>query len=419
MGSGKSGGGKMTRPTRFTRLASRVNPRLELFLNSSEVSSNSAQNHRRWIPISGHNLKMPLQIMAVFCSGYFWIFSLALSTVMIINHLWHQKLPHEVGVNSKHPIRTLSQRPSTANTKGVFKTSGKYHMTMGLQRSVLGHWLAVDDQYRIEHHMRSTLLDHRKSQVLQCRPGSEVACKEVLDLVVDYLTRTYPTQFRHQACATGGDLVEVVATGEVFRINAPFDGLAPLEVAARLAMEDFNILIKGEDNVHYLEASATLFPVGWSVSDRIGWSLARLHSMVPRWQEKIGQAVERFFSRISPASPMERSNFFVQVTEPTQSLQDLLCQLEPLEGNPKPTRPDDVIFRWERQIFQRLPQSGAVLFSVKTSLTKLTEMSPSDLRDFAIEARSWPEDVANYKRRNLWGDCALNYCDSMVDLESK
>lgn len=41
------------------------------------------------------------------------------------------------------------------------------------------------------------------------------------------------------------------------------------------------------------EASATLFPVGWSVSDRIGWSLARLHCMVPLWQEKVGQAVER------------------------------------------------------------------------------------------------------------------------------
>lgn len=116
---------------------------------------------------------------------------------------------------------------------------------------------------------------------------------------------------------------------------------------------------------------------------------------------------------------MERSNFFVQVTEPNQSLQDLLCQLEPLERNPEPTRPDDVIFRWERQIFQRLPKSGAVLFSVKTGLTKLSEMSSSDLRNFAIEARSWPEDVANYKRRNLWGDCALKFCDSMADVESK
>lgn len=116
---------------------------------------------------------------------------------------------------------------------------------------------------------------------------------------------------------------------------------------------------------------------------------------------------------------MERSNFFVQVTEPNQTLEDILCPLESLEGNPKPTRPEDVVFRWERQIFRRLPKSGAVLFSVKTGLTKLSEMNPSELRDFAKEARSWPEGVANYKRRNIWGDFALKFCDSMAGVESE
>ena len=116
---------------------------------------------------------------------------------------------------------------------------------------------------------------------------------------------------------------------------------------------------------------------------------------------------------------MERFNFFVQVTEPNQTLQDILCQLESLEANPEPTRPDDVVFRWERQVFRRLPKSGAVLFSVKTGLTKLSDMNASELRDFAIEARSWPEEVANYKLRNLWGDCALQFCDSMAGVESE
>lgn len=41
------------------------------------------------------------------------------------------------------------------------------------------------------------------------------------------------------------------------------------------------------------EASATLFPVGWSVKDRIGWTVAQLHSMVPTWEEKLSRAVER------------------------------------------------------------------------------------------------------------------------------
>lgn len=170
----------------------------------------------------------------------------------VIYHLWRQYWQHEDRVDSTKPMRTSRHRPSAAKNKRAFETSGKYHMTMGLRRSDLGRWLEIDDQYLTEHNIRSTLLDNHKSQVLQCRPGSEAACTEVLDLVVDFLTRTYPAQFRHQSSLVGGDLVEVVATGEVFRVTAPFDGLDPLEIAARLAMEDFNILIKGKDNVHTL-----------------------------------------------------------------------------------------------------------------------------------------------------------------------
>ena len=108
---------------------------------------------------------------------------------------------------------------------------------------------------------------------------------------------------------------------------------------------------------------------------------------------------------------MERSNFFVQVTEPAQSLLEILCQLEPMDGNIA-RRPRDIVLRWERQKFRRLPKTGAVLFSVKTDLVGLTDMTTKELEDFATEVRSWPEEIARYKRRHEWGDCALQFCDS-------
>lgn len=244
----------MTRLTTLTTLASQVDPRLRTFVAfiNFEISSKSARNQCPWTTISNQMLEMSFQVIRILCSEYFWIFSLTLSAMSIIHHWWRQNWQHEADVNSTKLVQASSQRPSAANTKRAFQTSGKYHMTMGIRRSDLSRWLEIDDQYLIEHNIRSTLLDHHKPRVLQCRPGSEAACIEVLELVVDFLTRTYPAQFRHQSSLAEGDLVEVVTTGEVFQVSAPFDGLNPLEIAARLAMEDFNVLIKGKDNMHIL-----------------------------------------------------------------------------------------------------------------------------------------------------------------------
>lgn len=125
-------------------------------------------------------------------------------------------------------------------------------MTMDLRNSDLGQWLNVDEKYAAWHGIRSELLDKKGSRVLQSRPGSKAACIEVLDLVVDFLIEKFPCHFRPRFSRSKVEFVEVVATNEVFHVQAPFDGLDPLEIAARLAMEDFNILIKGVDNMHTL-----------------------------------------------------------------------------------------------------------------------------------------------------------------------
>lgn len=166
------------------------------------------------------------------------------------------------------------------------------------------------------------------------------------------------------------------------------------------------------------------------MKDRIGWTVAQLHRLVPTWEERLSLAVERwgsirheknytklmvlrFLTKLTPTNQMERSSFFVQVTEPGQTLSDILCQLEPMAGI-RPRFPSDIIFRQERQVFRRLPNSGAVLFSVKTRLIQLTELTAPELRNFAVEARSWPEETARYKGISDWGPCALQFCDAMT-----
>jgi hypothetical protein len=108
---------------------------------------------------------------------------------------------------------------------------------------------------------------------------------------------------------------------------------------------------------------------------------------------------------------MERSAFFVQVVRPGQSLIDILCQLEAYGTvDPWMVQARDVLFRRERQAFRRLPKSGAVVFSVKTTITPLERLGDEDLLGFAKEVSSWPGEVAVYKGRDVWGQCAMEFC---------
>ena len=104
----------------------------------------------------------------------------------------------------------------------------------------------------------------------------------------------------------------------------------------------------------------------------------------------------------------------MQVVEPDADLAKTLYQPKPLKYDTKPSGPEKILIRSERQTFRRLPLSDAVLHTVKTSLTSLTELSTTDLRAFAMEARSWPDEVAEYKGRSCWGECALTYCDRVA-----
>lgn len=60
--------------------------------------------------------------------------------------------------------------------------------------------------------------------------------------------------------------------------------------------------MKNQETGEYeLKASATLFPAGWKLQERIGTSMANLHRPVPGWKEKLGGSVNRYLSSPLPS----------------------------------------------------------------------------------------------------------------------
>jgi hypothetical protein len=131
--------------------------------------------------------------------------------------------------------------------------SGKFIMTMGIQKVKPEEWLDIDNRFWKEQELRRKLLEGHREGVSQMLPGSEAACVEVLDTVVDYVTRRYPNLF--YAPEGKADYIHNSLTKRTFKITAPYD-MPPLEAAAQLVMEDLNVMIQGfgddDPQQHYL-----------------------------------------------------------------------------------------------------------------------------------------------------------------------
>lgn len=118
------------------------------------------------------------------------------------------------------------------------------HLALGLKELDATAWLVVDDTYKAQHSARALLLATKHAECIQVRPDGEPACEELLHELVKFLVATYPHSFRLTTVNRRKHIRNAI-TGEEWSLVRPFDR-HPLEVCARLATEDFSILLKGE-----------------------------------------------------------------------------------------------------------------------------------------------------------------------------
>lgn len=124
---------------------------------------------------------------------------------------------------------------------------------------------------------------------------------------------------------------------------------------------------------------------------------------------------------------MERSTYFIQIV-PTSD-EALITKENLFIQDPKDffrsgwnfcaamaalQDPNCYVVRHERQTFRRLELSDAILFTVKTSMQRLVDLSDEQCVGLLHEIRSWPDDIASYKGRCLWGRWVIDYLLSRI-----
>ncbi|KAJ5676632.1 uncharacterized protein N7477_002265, partial [Penicillium maclennaniae] len=350
------------------------------------------------------------------------VFTLVALPIVLLSLVvrYHKEIRHWLWSRQKHNHQHESAETPSVLKPQPIKGRERYRVMMDIRKLDAQNWLTLDKNYMDEHRVRDALLRQKRDQVIQCLPESVDACHEALEEVSNFLSQRFPNMFE-TTLYNSNPHIQNRMTGEKFKLggSAPNENLTDaLEAAVRLTMEDLSILMMNEENEYYLAASASLFPTGWTVDQRIGWTISRMHEPVPLWHQQVANSVSKFLARLTPNSPMERSNYFVEVKSPNENLFDILyrpgslCEKELL--NPTP---DEIIIRRERQTFRRLPRTGAILFGVKTFLTTLDELPMQELENLAKEMETWPESVGEYKGKNVWGAKVKEYYRSRTQVE--
>ena len=219
-------------------------------------------------------------------------------------------------------------------------------------------WLMQDDAFAGQMAERDRLIRDWRDAIVTCLDAASDAAQECLDLVLDTLR------------GTRGYKVEESVVQRPDGIVIPVDRTQPMETTGRLIQEDICILQDNDQGEHVLTGACLCFPASWTLSEKIGRPLTRIHAPVAEYSEDVSRRVQRLFNAIRPEVALMRANALLyarpDLHQPRLEGDTNLVETAPHE------RP---YLRSERQVLRRLPDTGAVVFSIHTFVVPLSALT--------------------------------------------
>lgn len=215
-----------------------------------------------------------------------------------------------------------------------------------------GGLLTVDSAYSMQLAEKARLIADDRGRVIDVLPGAQAALDELLTAVLAALS------------LRPGFAVEDDRVRRPDGVTISIDHTDPLLSMSQLVQEDFCILQKrGEE--HVLTAALLCFPAAWTLAEKIGRPLTGIHVPVAPYTEDIAIRVQRLFDGVQPGRPLWRANLLRY---------DDFALFQPYTEaqRRKVGAPDSPYERSERQTVFRLPETGAVVFAIHTTVVRRT-----------------------------------------------
>lgn len=191
----------------------------------------------------------------------------------------------------------------------------------------------------------------------------------------DWLSPQKNAPARAETFAAHPDSISILAGAEqaareAAQITAQCDHFAD---AAHHVWEDLCVL-QPIDGQYKLTAGALAFPTDWRLDDKMGRGLDAIHAPIHGYAQQLANGVNHFMSRLEPGVIFGRSNWFVVETPAWRYMPETTPETRFAHITPD-NAGTDLFIRCERQTLRRLPDTGAILFTIGIVVSSLDGLS--------------------------------------------
>lgn len=210
-------------------------------------------------------------------------------------------------------------------------------------------WIIVDDAFGPQMALRAQLLATKRDAVTALDPAARPAAAELLARICAALdARPDYTVARDHVIRPDGQRV-------------PLDHADPMGTLGHLVQQDLCLLEKQGDE-HVLTGAVLCFPASWTLHQKFMRPLIRIHLPVVSYDDMLARRVQRLFDGIKPDLPLWRFNALWYADPALHQPRQESDQRRHTQAT------DPQYLRTERQSLMRLPQTGAVVFGIHTSV---------------------------------------------------
>ena len=205
---------------------------------------------------------------------------------------------------------------------------------------------------------------------------------------------------------------EVDAPGRELAAMLGVDGALP--EAALAVHEDLCLLTQAEgEAVYRLIGAAVAWPSDWHPSEKIGLPLRALHAPIQGYEEHLATGVDRFMETLRPGAIYGRCNWFIAACGERRWLPDR----PPHEAfaHVTPENAGETLFvRSERQTLRRLPETGAILFTIGIYVEPLGRLSPDNISMLAQAAQTLVAGEGDRRGAPAYADSLIAFAERIT-----